>query len=329
MKKLINAPEQVVEQMLAGLLLAHPTLHQIGRQLAIANGNLKRKVWLVSGGGSGHEPLDVGYVGDGLLDAAILGPVFTPPSVESIVATMKVLGPKRPYLFIVKNFASDMRHFTLAREQLVAEGYQIGLVSVADDQSVDPDTLTARHRGVAGTVLMIKLLGAAADAGMALADLQTLATEVNHQLVTLGVALSSTEAPGQKKPAFDLGAAEIAYGIGIHGEPGYRSEPMVSSELLARELVNKLTQINDWPEKAPMAVMINGLGGLPLMDQFVFTHDAVELIRLHGFDMQFVKTGTLLTSYSMQGVSLTLLGLTEQWRHWLGKPVGGFAWGNG
>jgi len=325
MKKIINDPADVVPQMLAGLLLAHPELTAITKN-AVAAVNSARKVNLISGGGSGHEPLDIGFVGAGLLDVAILGDVFTPPTTAAIVEAVQQLDPNTPVLMIVKNFVRDTTNFSRAQSQLIAAGYTVQTLVVADDQSVNPTTHKRRERGVAGTVLLFKLLGAAADQGADLATLVTLGNQALHQLYTLGVALAGTEAPGQSEPAFALPDDKIAYGIGIHGEPGYRSEPLVSSELLARELVNKLLQAANLPPHQAVALMVNGLGGLPLMDQAIFTNDAVQLLRLAKVDPQFVKTGTFLTSYGMRGLSLTLLRLEPNWLPYLTASVGGFGW---
>ena len=326
MKKLINAATQVVPQMIAGIRYAHPELTALTPQ-ALAAISPKRQVRLVAGGGSGHEPLDFGYLGTGLIDVAITGDVFTPPAADAIVTAVAALDRDHDYLFIVKNFEEDLASFASAQAILSARGYRCGQVVVSDDCSINPATQQPRRRGVAGTVLMMKLLGAAADAGGELAALVALGEQLNQHLFTLGVALSPAELPGQHQPTFTLATGEIAYGIGIHGEPGYQQEPMVSSELLARELVNKLTMVADYPRNQAVAVLVNGLGGLPPMDQFIFTNDIVQLLTVKGLDVQFVKTGEHLTTYNMRGVSVTLMGLVQpEWLPWLQKPVGGYGW---
>jgi dihydroxyacetone kinase len=327
MKKLINDPALAIDQMIQGIQYGHPELRRLGEVSALANPNSGRKVLLVSGGGSGHEPLDFGYIGPGLLDVAITGPIFTPPDSTAIVRAITALDSHHDYLFIVKNFQEDVQNFSAAATFLNADGYNVKVVLVSDDQSVDPKTRQTRGRGVAGTVLMFKLLGAAADKGATLTELAALAKAINDNLYTLGVALSGTETPGAQAPSFVLADDEVAYGVGIHGEPGYRNEPLESSELLARELVNKIRIAAQFATGQKLAVLINGLGGLPLMDQYVFTNDVVQLLTLEGLAPTFIKTGTYLTSYGMRGASVTVLRLQDdQWYDWLKRPVGGYGW---
>lgn len=326
MKKLINNPENVVREMLSGVVQAHPELTKPQNINSLIYDN-QRKVTLISGGGSGHEPLDLGYVGAGLLDAAVVGAPFTPPTADHIIKTAELFKQRTPVLFIVKNFIEDRREFAQAQEELIERGYQVQTLIVSDDVSIDAATKNVRRRGVAGTVLVHKILGAAASQGLKINELVTLGNQVNDNLYTLGVALSGVELPGANQPSFELTDDQIFYGIGIHGEPGYRKEDFKVSELLGRELVNKLVQVSAINPQDEVVILVNGLGNLPTMDNFIFTNDVVKLLQLKGIKPVLVKSGNLLSSYNMNGVSLTLLKIANsQWLDYLKLPVGGFAW---
>lgn len=327
LKKLINDPKNVVHEMLRGLTQAHLELVKPhGLNSIIYESNI-RNVILLSGGGSGHEPLDLGYVGHGLLDGAIVGEPFTPPSVEQIVRTAKCFGEQKNILFIVKNFEEDIKNFTAAVKQLNLEDYDARIIRVEDDASIDPNTKVARNRGVAGTVIIHKMLGAAADQGMNIDELIELGNNINQNLYTLGVALTGSELPNQNQPSFELQENEIFYGIGIHGEEGYRREEFKSSELLGRELVNKLVQISQVSETDTIVILINSLGNLPMMENLIFTNDIVKLLQLKAINPVLVKTGNFLSSYNMNGISVTLLKVhDDKWIEYLNEECGGFAW---
>ncbi|MFD1670820.1 dihydroxyacetone kinase subunit DhaK [Agrilactobacillus yilanensis] len=327
MKKLINQPQTVVQEMLAGILKAYPQLVKVPHVNAVVYPHLNRQTRLISGGGSGHEPLDVGYLGPNLLDAAILGAPFTPPTPEAIVATVEFFKIQKPVVFIIKNFIADLHNFKQAQKQLIAKGYQVGLVIVDDDRSVNPDTLNLRRRGVAGTVFVHKILGYAAEKKATLETLVSLGKAVNANLCTLSAAFTGSELPDQQAPSFELASNEVAYGVGIHGEAGYRKEVFHSADLLARELVNKLLQTAPLIANDHCAVLVNGLGALPLMDQFIFAHDICELLTLKQIQPQLLKVGNFLTAYNMSGVSVTLLKLVDpDWLTALNAEVTGFAW---
>ncbi|MGR3742325.1 dihydroxyacetone kinase subunit DhaK [Companilactobacillus sp. DQM5] len=326
MKKLINNSKNVVHEMLRGLVLAHPELTKPHGINSIIYDN-KRKVTLISGGGSGHEPLDIGYVGEGLLDAAVIGEPFTPPTADQIVKTAEQFSISKPILFIVKNFEEDIKEFENAGKKLEKKGYVVKTVIVNDDASVDPDTKKTRKRGVAGTVLIHKILGAAATRRMDIFELVELGKQVNENLFTLGVALTGSELPGQNKPTFELNENQIFYGIGIHGERGYRKEEFTSSELLGRELVNKLVQVSSAKENEKIVLLINGLGNLPMMESFIFTNDVNKLLQLKGINPVLVKTSNYLSSYNMDGVSITVLKIrNDEWLEYINQSCGGFGW---
>lgn len=329
MRNLIDDHEDrlVVSKMLKGAVMAHPNLKKLDHINSVVSSPNDRQVVLISGGGSGHEPLDLGYVGAGALDAAIVGDIFIPPSAEQIVQTVQYFGNKRPILFIVKNFAADRNNFLKASEVLREQGYVVEILIVDDDRSVDPETKEPRRRGVAGTIFIHKLLGAAADKDYSMAQLLELGKKAIANLSTLGVALSGAEIPNRQLESFQLNSDEIAYGIGIHGEKGYRTEKYQSFERLSRELVNKLYAVSGSESGTSIAILVNGLGTLPLMDQFVFTRSVVNLFELKGLHPELVKTGNYLTSYNMTGISITLFKIEDpNWIKLLNYDTTAFAW---
>ncbi|TLQ04303.1 DhaKLM operon coactivator DhaQ [Pediococcus stilesii] len=329
MKKLINEPGNVVREMLQGVVTAHSELEKPAgvNSIIFRQGATQRKTILISGGGSGHEPLDIGYVGFGLLDAVVMGEPFVPPTSKQVIQTVKLFGNDKDVLLIVKNFEEDVREFDFARQYLNTHGFSTKMLIVSDDISINPATKETRRRGVAGTVLVHKILGAAADRGASMEELLQLGRKINQNLFTLGVAFSGVELPAQNEPTFTLNDDQIYYGIGIHGEKGYRKEQMTNSELLGRELVNKLLQVGKVDANDRVAVLINGFGNLPMMDNFIFTNDVVNLLKLKGIELPLIKSGNFLSSYNMNGVSVSLLKLTDQrWLEFLNQKCGGFSW---
>ena len=326
-KHIMNQASQMMADLKQGQKLMYPTLmtlpeiHGFYQPLAP-----KQKVAVISGGGSGHEPADVGYVGTGMLNAAIMGDLLTPPRSQAIVALAKQVASEQQVLLIVKNFPADRQVFEQAAQSLIASGYQVAQVIVTDDVSVDPSTFKQRQRGVAGTVLLQKILGHSAEQGASLAELAQLGQQLNRRLKTLGVALSPADVPGNQGPSFTLAPDQIYYGIGIHGEPGYRQVQLPTSELLANELVNKLVpQLK--VEQQNVAVLVNGLGGTPLSELAIFAQDVQQLLRLKGLQSAFLKVGNYMTAYNMQGLSLSLLTLASPtWLTALQAPSHAASW---
>lgn len=266
------------------------------------------RVALISGGGSGHEPGHMGYVKRGILTAAVHGPIFVPPTKEQVLETIRHVDRGQGILVIIKNFTADLDAFLPAVIQAKTEGIHIAHLVVEDDVSVaNDDTFNRRRRGVAGTVLLHRMLGKAAQEGMVLEELRSLGSEVLPHMATLGVALTPADIPGQAKLLFTLDEDELFFGAGIHGEPGYRREPMVSSEQIAIEFVNKLKSRFRWRKGDAFIVLLNGLGGTTLMEQYILTNDIRRLFDLEGLDVRWAKTGNCLTSLNMQGVSLTMI----------------------
>ena len=332
MKKIMNDVQNIVQDMLHGFYFEHNdkvNYDETNNIIYVKDiEKMKQNVVIISGGGSGHEPADIGYVGKGMLTAAVNGSIFTPPTVEQIVAATRLMPKDKSILFIIKNFKDDVANFLAAEHIVKEEGRKIDHIIVNDDVSIEDDaSFNKRRRGVAGTVFVQKILGAAAPQGHSLEELTMLGQSVIRNLHTLGVALSPANDPVQGKASFTLNDDEVFYGVGIHGEKGYRKEALSSSEILAIELMNKLKSIYRWRKGDNFAILINGLGATPLMEQYIFANDIRRLCELEGLHVKFVKVGTLLTSLDMKGVSLSLLKIEDlDWVKWLKKDVGASGW---
>ncbi|MES1049665.1 DhaKLM operon coactivator DhaQ [Bacillus thuringiensis] len=327
MKKIMNDVQNIVQDMLHGFYFEHNdkvNYDETNNIIYVKDiEKLKQNVAIISGGGSGHEPADIGYVGIGMLTAAVNGSIFTPPTVEQIVAATRLMPKDKSILFIIKNFKDDVENFLAAEQIAKEEGRKIDHIIVNDDVSIEDDaSFNKRRRGVAGTVFVQKILGAAALEGHSLEKLTTLGRSITENLHTLGVALSPANDPVKGKASFTLNDDEVFYGVGIHGEKGYRKEALSSSEILAIELMNKLKSIYRWRKEDNFAILINGLGATPLMEQYIFANDIRRLCELEGLQVTFAKVGTLLTSLDMKGVSLSLLKVEDlDWVKWLKVDV--------
>lgn len=332
MKKIINDVQNIVQDMLHGFYFEHSDRISYNKEYNIIYQKglteIDQDVVIISGGGSGHEPADIGYVGKGMLSAAVNGEIFTPPTPEQIVAAVRSVPKDKSILFIIKNFKADVESFLTAESLAKQEGRLIDHVIVNDDVSIEDDaSFNKRRRGVAGTIFVHKILGAAALEGYSLQQLTDIGHSISRNLHTLGVALSPANNPVQDKVSFTLQDNEVFYGVGIHGEKGYRKEVLSSSEKLAIELLNKLKSIYRWEKGDKFAILINGLGATPLMEQYIFANDIRRLCELEGLDIRFVKVGTHLTSLNMQGTSLSLLKIEDPlWEKWLKANVEVASW---
>ena len=327
MKKIINEPQNIIEEMLKGIVSSYPELvHRIADSRVIAKNTEVKQVGLVSGGGSGHEPAHAGFVGDGMLSAAVLGDVFTSPTPDQIEIAIEEANQGNGVLLIVKNYTGDILNFEMAKDMAELNDIAVEIVVVDDDIAVKDSTYTAGKRGVAGTILVHKILGAAAKNGASLAELKTLGDQVVASIKTIGVALNAATVPEVGKPGFSLAEDEIEFGVGIHGEPGYRREKLQPSKELAQELVNKL--IASYEQKPQeIGVLVNGMGGTPLMEQFVFINDVLNLLLEESIHVSFHKVGNYMTSIDMQGLSLTFIDLTNsKWQEALTSPVATISW---
>ena len=329
MKKIINKPENVVTEMLDGLAYVHSDLvHRVeGFDIIARNEQAAGQVGLISGGGSGHEPAHAGFVGDGMLSAAIAGAVFTSPTPDQILEAIKEADQGAGVFMVVKNYSGDIMNFEMAQELAEMEGIEVASVVVDDDIAVENSLYTQGRRGVAGTIFVHKILGHAAREGKSLAEIKDLADKIVPNIHTIGLALSGATVPEVGKPGFVLAEDEIEYGIGIHGEPGYRKESMQASRQLAEELTGKLLEAFEAKSGERYALLINGMGATPLMEQYVFANDVASILGDAGLDVAYKKLGNYMTSIDMAGLSLTLMKIEDEaWLEALESPVKTIAW---
>ncbi|MDV2910368.1 dihydroxyacetone kinase subunit DhaK [Pediococcus acidilactici] len=330
MKKIINDPKQVVEEMLQGMVKSYPDyLKRIPETGVVYRTDLAKiagKVGIVSGGGSGHEPAHAGFVGAGMLSAAVCGEVFTSPTPDQIFEAIKQVNSGAGVFLVIKNYSGDVMNLEMAQDMAEMEEIPVKSIVVDDDVAVENSTYTQGRRGVAGTILMHKILGAAADQGASLDEIADLATAVLPNLKTVAVALSGATVPEVGKPGFVLADDEIEYGVGIHGEPGYRREKLQPSKKLANELIEKLRSEFRFRKGDAVAVLVNGMGATPLMEQYVFMNDVLDQLAEEGLRVRFSKVGNLMTSLDMAGVSLTILKIKDDWVDKLNYATHTIAW---
>lgn len=331
MKKIMNDPQNIVPEMVAGLVQAYPQYVErlpeteaLVRHDKVSMGN---KVGVISGGGSGHEPTHAGFVGAGMLSAAVAGQVFTSPTPDQIYAAIKAADHGKGVFMVIKNYSGDVMNFDMAKDMADLDDIQVKSIVVDDDIAVENSTYTQGRRGVAGTIFMHKIIGAAADQGASLDELEALAKKVLPNIKTIAVALSGATVPEVGKPGFDLAYDEIEYGVGIHGEPGYRKEKLQPSKALVTELLGRLKAEFKYQAGDHFAVLINGMGATPLMEQYVFTHDVLDQLAAEKITVDFTKVGNYMTSLDMAGISLTLFKLADDpWLKGLQYPVDTIAW---
>ena len=323
MKKLINAPESVVDDELAGLAAAHADLVKVIEPNVVvrADAPKKGKVGVISGGGSGHEPMHGGFVGMGMLDAACPGAVFTSPVPDQMLAATKAVDGGAGVLHIVKNYTGDVMNFEMAAELARDEGIIVEQVVIDDDVAVQDSLYTAGRRGVGTTVLAEKICGAAAEQGRPLEEVAGLCRKVNAAGRSMGVALTSCTVPMAGRPTFELGAGEMEVGVGIHGEPGRERRELAP----ARDVVETLASavLDDLPFAAGDAVLafVNGMGGTPLMELYVIFNELHELLDGRGITVTRNLVGSYITSLDMAGCSITLLRLDDELTELWDSPV--------
>jgi dihydroxyacetone kinase-like protein len=311
MKKLINSPDSVVTDALAGIAAAHPSLAVDidNKVITRAAGPTPGKVGLVSGGGSGHEPLHGGFVGYGMLDAACPGEVFTSPVPDQMLLATRAVNAGAGVLHIVKNYTGDVLNFQMAAELADDDGIEVVPVVVNDDVAVQDSLYTAGRRGVGATVFVEKIAGALAERGAPLAEVAAVAAEVNDRSRSFGVALTSCTVPAAGKPTFDLGETEIELGIGIHGEPGRRRGPLAPAHEIAAAALDAIHA--DMPLAGDVVVMVNGMGGTPLIELYVLYNEVHKYITGKGARITRNLVGNYITSLEMQGFSVTVCQLTD------------------
>ena len=324
MKKIINDPENVVEESLRGMALAHADLLEVHidpHYIVRAGGPDEGKVAVVSGGGAGHEPLHGGFVGYGMLHAACPGAVFTSPTPDQVEAATKAVDGGAGVLHIVKNYTGDVLNFETAAELAAAEGSQVQAVVINDDVAVKDSLFTAGRRGVGGTVLAEKIVGAAAERGDDLASVTSLCERVNANVRSMGLALSSCTVPHAGKPTFELGEDEVEVGIGIHGEPGRERLPIEPANALVDRLLTPVLEDLPFESGNDVLLFVNGMGGTPLIELYLAYARAEEVLRERGITVQRRLVGNYITSLEMQGMSVTLLRLDDEMAELWDAPV--------
>jgi len=324
MKKLINNPAIVVEEALLGMARAHPDLLRVNfcpNYIVRADAPQRSKVAILSGGGSGHEPMHGGYVGVGMLDAACPGPIFTSPTPDQILAAAAVVDGGAGLLFIVKNYTGDIMNFAIAAEECQSAGVPVETVLIHDDVAVQDSLYTAGRRGVGATVLAEKICGAAAETGLPLAQVAALGRKVSAQGRSMGVALTSCTVPAVGRPTFALPEAEMEIGIGIHGEPGRERVTLQPADAITKTLAATIFDDLPFPRGSRVIALVNGMGGTPLMELYIVFRHLAELCEERGITICRTLVGNYVTSLEMAGCSLTLLAVDDELLHWWDAPV--------
>ena len=318
MKKLINAIDQVENQMVTGMAKAYPQyLRKLDCGNVVVRADKKEgKVALISGGGSGHEPAHGGYVGTGMLDAAVAGAVFTSPTPDQIYEGIKAIATDKGVLMVIKNYTGDVMNFEMAREMAEMEGIKVDQVVVNDDVAVDNSLYTVGRRGVAGTVFVHKIAGALAETGADLEDVKQIAEDVIANVRTMGMAIRPCTVPAAGVPGFELGDDEMEVGIGIHGEPGTHRETLKSADEIVDMLLDKILADIDY-SGSEVAVMMNGSGATPLMELFILNNRVADVLAEKGIKVYRTFVGEYMTSLEMEGFSISLLRLNDRMKELL------------
>ncbi len=313
MKKLINSVETVEDEMIQGLVKAYPQyLKKIdGHNVVVRAKKKEGKVALISGGGSGHEPAHAGYVGEGMLDAAVAGAVYTSPASDAILEGIKAIATDAGVLMVIKNYTGDVMNFEMAAEMAEMEGINVKQVVVNDDVAVKDSLYTVGRRGVAGTVFVHKIAGALAETGASLDEVQAVAQKVIDNVRTMGAATLPSTIPASGKPGFELAEDEMEVGIGIHGEPGTHREKMMTANEITDHLLEKILADIDY-SGSEVAVMVNGSGSTPLMELYIINNRVADVLAEKGIKVVKTFVGEYMTSIDMAGFSISVLKLDDQ-----------------
>ena len=323
MKKLINAPDAVVDEALAGMVAAHGDLLRVIDPNVVVRADAPRqgKVGIISGGGSGHEPMHGGFVGLGMLDAACPGAVFTSPVPDQMLAATKAVDGGAGVLHIVKNYTGDIMNFELAAELAQGEGIEVTSVVIADDVAVKDSLYTAGRRGVGGTVLAEKIVGAAAEEGQDLAAVTALCQRVQDNVRSMGMALTSCTVPAAGKPTFEIGDDEMEIGVGIHGEPGRERRKLASADEITEALLTPILDDLPFGSGDRVLAFVNGMGGTPLIELYVVYNKVAQMCADRGVTIERNLIGSYITSLEMAGTSITLLKLDDEMTRMWDAPV--------
>jgi len=322
-KKLVNNPDHVVEEMVEGIVMADPDMLEKldDYNIVIRKSSPNEKVALVSGGGSGHEPTHAGFVGEGMLDGAVAGDVFTSPTPDAVFEAVKAVDGGKGVLLVIKNYTGDIMNFEMAEEMAEAEGIEVDHVVVNDDVAVEDSLYTTGRRGVAGTIFVHKIAGAKAEAGGELSEVKEVAEKVIANVRTKGMALYPCRVPSADEATFSLDEDEIELGIGIHGEPGTERTEAMKADEIVDELLGSVIEDIPYEEGDEVALMVNGMGGTPLMELFVVNRRAHQILEEKGIKIHKTFVGEYMTSLEMAGVSVTLLKLDDETKELLDAPT--------
>ena len=320
MKKIINKPETLVMEMCNGMVMAHPELELLKKYKVIKKKEMnENKVTLISGGGSGHEPAHAGLVGKGMLDAAVCGDVFASPSQIQVYQAIKETASKKGTLLIIKNYSGDIMNFKNGAHLATEDGIEVDYVKVDDDIAVEDSLYTVGRRGVAGVILVHKIAGAAAEAGMELGAVKAIAEKAAANVRTIGLALTSCTVPASGSPTFTLAEDEMEYGVGIHGEPGIKREKTMSADELANRMTNDLVKDLGVKDGEEIALLVNGFGGTPLQELYLFNNAVTRELAARNIKINRVFVGNYMTSIDMAGMSLTVMKLDDELKTLLSK----------
>lgn len=322
MKKIINKPETVVKEMCRGFVLANPTLEFIDKYKIVKKKNInKNKVSLISGGGSGHEPAHAGFVGKGMLDAAVCGDVFASPSQVQVYQAIKSTKSDKGTLLIIKNYSGDMMNFQSGAYLAEMDGIKVDYVKVEDDIAVQDSLYTVGRRGVAGTVFVHKIAGAAAEKSLDLPEVKRIAQKAADNVRSLGFALTSCTVPAKGTPTFDINEDEIEFGVGIHGEPGIKREKISTADELSARIVDAISKDLKLVENDEVAVLVNGFGATPLMELNLMNYAVTKELAAKNIKPVRIIIGNYMTSIDMAGASVSILKLDDELKSYLVAEV--------
>ena len=319
MKKIMNRTEDIIEEMIQGIGFVHPQLSCFPEERVVARKRKTEKVGLVSGGGSGHEPAHAGFVGMGMLDAAVAGNVFASPSPAQMLKGITEANAGKGVLFILKNYTGDLMNYSMAKNMAEANGIDVDSVIVKDDVAVPDSTYSAGRRGIAGTVLVHKIAGAMAERGECFDEVKRVAEKAINRVRTMGMSMSACILPGLNKPGFVVDENEVEIGMGIHGEPGIAKATDTTSKELSGILLDHLLRDYDFAGKK-IALMVNGMGGTTLMELYVLAADLEKKLEQNNIRTGKVLVGNYMTSLEMLGCSVTLMDLDDELEELLNAP---------
>ena len=325
MKKIINNPNDVVKEMLQGMAKSDPSIRYIADSDIIVRSQKADKVGILTGGGSGHEPAHAGYVGYGMLDAAVAGNVFASPGCDAVERGIHEVDSGKGVLMIIKNYSGDLMNFQMAKELAELDGIDVDYVIVKDDVAVPDSTYSAGRRGIAGTVFVHKIAGAKAEAGASLPEVKAVAQKVVDNVRSMGMSMASCVLPGVGKAGFTLGEDEIEIGMGIHNEPGVARTNVKRADELAQILLRHVMDDFDY-SNSEVAVMVNGLGGTPLMELYILFNEVEKILSQNNIRIYRSFIGNYMTSLEMPGCSVSLLKLDDELKELLDAPCSTSGW---